>query len=51
MVFRCPDCGRVKKYLQWKFLNKADKQEAEQYQGNVAIKAVKCPMCRVKVKK
>jgi len=51
MVFRCPDCGRIKKYLQWKFPDKDDRREVEQYQGEVAIKPVKCPMCKIQVVK
>jgi hypothetical protein len=49
MLFKCPDCGRIKKYLSWKFPDKSDQQEVEQYQGQVAIKLVKCPMCRIKL--
>jgi len=47
MLFRCPDCGRVKKYLSWKFPDKDDQKEVEQYQGEVTIKLVKCPMCKI----
>jgi len=49
MVFKCPDCGRIKYYNSWRKVDKAMQKEAERYEGEVAIIPVRCPMCRVKI--
>jgi len=47
-LFRCPDCGRVKKFNRWIKVDEKVKKEVEGYKGEVAIVLVKCPMCKVK---
>ena len=47
-MFRCPDCGRVKKFNRWIKVDEKVKKEVEGYKGEVAIVLVKCPMCKVK---
>jgi len=46
-LFRCPVCGRIKKFNRWIKVDKKVKQEVEDYKGEVAIVPVKCPMCKV----
>jgi rubrerythrin len=47
MIFLCPVCGRVKKYLQWKILTDKERQEMRDYREALNIVPVKCPICKV----
>lgn len=51
MLFKCPDCGRIKKLNRWIKVDKQVKQEVEDYKGEVVIVLVKCPMCKIQVVK
>ena len=51
MLFKCPDCGRIKKLNRWIKVDKRVEQEVEEYRGEVATKLVKCPVCKIQVVK
>ena len=47
MLFKCPVCGRIKKYQKWIKVDRKVQKEAEDYDGGICIMFVKCPVCKI----